>query len=475
MNPVRLRIVVLLVIFFAVSLSLVGQQLAPTDGWYQLRIDVSATNYWAELSVDGAQLLVTDWEVISGADTLDLMGITDLHFDRPCCPDSRVRASFDVYISGIEGDEIAWTVIGGGGGSTFFSVYLIDSAREELLETYSIRGSAGMSDRPYEFAMPADRITSSAHPGPLPTAAAPAVVTDPLVLAFYYPWYGSPDGPRGRWDHWNPVPSASGEMIHQSTHEPLAGYYDSQEPETIRRHIEEAKSAGIDGFICSWWGSHTPTDDALDLILSIAEEMEFVIAVYVEKSYDVDEAIAELTYVARRHAGSPAFLHQEERPVLFLYGRTTDALSSAQWAEVRVGLDDAGVDPYLIGDGVGGKTLDVFDGLHDYATFILPLEDVENRYESAGLLCALKGKLFAATVAPGLDKAGIGQPEVFIDRRDGGLYRDLWAIAIANVADWILITSYNEWHEGTEIEPSVEYGDAYLVLTCELADLWQNE
>ena len=28
--------------------------------------------------------------------------------------------------------------------------------------------------------------------------------------------------------------------------------------------------------------------------------------------------------------------------------------------------------------------------------------------------------------------------------------------------DWVLITSWNEWFEGTSVEPSVEYGDLAL-------------
>jgi len=37
-------------------------------------------------------------------------------------------------------------------------------------------------------------------------------------------------------------------------------------------------------------------------------------------------------------------------------------------------------------------------------------------------------------------------------------------VAIKADPDWVLITSWNEWHEGSEIEPSWEDGDAYLKL-----------
>ena len=32
----------------------------------------------------------------------------------------------------------------------------------------------------------------------------------------------------------------------------------------------------------------------------------------------------------------------------------------------------------------------------------------------------------------------------------------------------LLVTSFNEWHEGTELEPSTEYGEMYLNLTRDL-------
>jgi hypothetical protein len=52
-----------------------------------------------------------------------------------------------------------------------------------------------------------------------------------------------------------------------------------------------------------------------------------------------------------------------------------------------------------------------------------------------------------------------------VDRDGSRLYETLWREAIAADPDWILITSFNEWHEGSEIEPSVEHGEVYLTLT----------
>jgi hypothetical protein len=62
--------------------------------------------------------------------------------------------------------------------------------------------------------------------------------------------------------------------------------------------------------------------------------------------------------------------------------------------------------------------------------------------------------LCAPSVGPGYDaRRGSGDPRVK-PRRKGATYDAMWRAAIAAKADRITITSYNEWHEGTQIEPA---------------------
>jgi len=92
-----------------------------------------------------------------------------------------------------------------------------------------------------------------------------------------------------------------------------------------------------------------------------------------------------------------------------------------------------------------------------------------NYDENAVKLARQHGRISCATVIPGYDDTKVNKPGRVAYRQDGQVYSLLWQEAIRAKPDWVVITSWNEWHEGTEIEPSFQDHDKYLKLTAEYA------
>ncbi|MGH2792879.1 MAG: glycoside hydrolase family 99-like domain-containing protein, partial [Actinomycetota bacterium] len=82
--------------------------------------------------------------------------------------------------------------------------------------------------------------------------------------------------------------------------------------------------------------------------------------------------------------------------------------------------------------------------------------------------------LTVATVSPGYnDRRLRGNANPIVERGSAGeRYLASWDAAVAGDPDWILVTSWNEWYEGTHIEPSVLYGDLALRQTAERTALF---
>ena len=91
---------------------------------------------------------------------------------------------------------------------------------------------------------------------------------------------------------------------------------------------------------------------------------------------------------------------------------------------------------------------------------------------------ALKPTVFGvAAVGPGYDHAAVpGRTPLVKDREGGAFYRRSWEWILARPKairpSIAVIETWNEWHEGTDIAPSVESGDFYVKLTREYTDLW---
>jgi hypothetical protein len=230
---------------------------------------------------------------------------------------------------------------------------------------------------------------------------------------------------------------------------------------------------GIDALIATWWGIGDYHDRALKVVIAEANKRNKTkLTVYYEvvpNPVGVASAVKDLAYILDTYGDEPAFLKHDGIPVIFVYGRAIHQLNATDWGEVlsQVRTQRQAI---FIADSGSSEFIERFDGGHSYNPVgaVARGDDMAANYTKLVQTCRSLGKIACSTVIPGYDDSHIGRTSVIVaDRRGGELYQDLWQKAIAAQPDWILITSFNEWHEGSEIEPSKENGRLYVEITKE--------
>lgn len=317
-----------------------------------------------------------------------------------------------------------------------------------------------------------------------PTAL-PPVATErrvpPLVLANYFVWYDL-----GSWDDCN---ISAGDRPLQP--------YSSDDPATVARHVQMALGAGIDGFTVQWIAPGERTDRNFAMLLAQSQGTDFRSTVVFQRHFwpgtnpTQANTVEAIRYVLGQYGHHPNFLRLEGRPVIFFtdVGRVPrhDGSAVAAWAAIREQADpDRG--SWWIAEGLDAGFLSVFDGLwvynvthatspNDYVKAMRWATNVRAWEQRTG-----RPKLWVATLMPGSDDSRascrqdvrLAAPPRVRAREDGAFYRATFAAALASQPDLLWINSFNEWVEGTYIEPGRLYGDFYLNLTRELAAAFKS-
>ena len=301
---------------------------------------------------------------------------------------------------------------------------------------------------------------------------------------YYYPWYK--DEP-ARWR----------DYIRNYTiprQPPMLGHYDSEDFEVVQQHLDWMEIYGIDFLVSSWGGEEFMEDTVLkDYILPRITNSPLKFSVYYESAKLADEnwniiidaekeaeLLDDITYLADTYFDHPNYLNVGNRPVLFIYlsgiyaGDYVDA-----FARIRSAMMAKGHDLFLVGDeGSWGEFsaehAQFIDAISPY--IVLPKRshgDFANHGDFFADLTMLalqmeeitqsQGKFAIPNVNPGFNSNAIGKGMVFPRQiapwAEITSFLESYIKVLRPFVDpqqrMIMITSWNEWYEDTQIEPTV--------------------
>ena len=269
---------------------------------------------------------------------------------------------------------------------------------------------------------------------------------------------------------------------------PALGYYASSMGVTVEEHLRILEQAGVDFLVLNLHLDNAGVNkyelSNIENLFQIAEKRKSPIRFALQFCiYDLprEEFGAIFKKLRQWLAKSPSYLFYEGKPVVFFF-----------WTGVHDGnqkflnLLDENLPGFLkiasslrlySAKNERKKTFDFFDGFNLFS----PLElaragNWEGVWKKAYKNSAAGKKgLKILTVSPGYDDSHLKDPQRtanphrIIDRKNGETYQEMIAFALTRDAapDMVIISTFNEYHENTHVEPSVNFGGKYIHMTRE--------
>jgi glycoprotein endo-alpha-1,2-mannosidase len=310
----------------------------------------------------------------------------------------------------------------------------------------------------------------------------------PLVGAWYYPWYGTFPGGH-TWTQ-----TLREHLVPQQP--PALGYYSSRSSTTIEAQIDESHRGNISFWATSWWGPGSAEDTTIrNNILTDPRASELKYAVMYESTGrlgtfanpNYSNLVPDFQYLAQNYFQNPNYMKINGRPVVFMY--LTRAYFNAPGASAAVAnlrqtiQSQYGVNPYIVGDDVfpgqnNAQRAALWDSITDFDVYGSALQAngstmagvnaLTSQYQSALQMAQSVHVGWIPAVSPGFNNRGAGgtlpaAPRYLTDvpgATEGALFNALLNQAVLPTLDpaadnILMVSTFNEWHEDTAIEPTI--------------------
>jgi beta-glucanase (GH16 family) len=252
----------------------------------------------------------------------------------------------------------------------------------------------------------------------------------PLRAAFYYPSY--------------PEAWTQNGIFPYTHYHPTLGFYDSGASAVVQQHVAAMQYGGIQTALASWAGVASKTDGRFATLLSTTDAAgsAFRWAVLYELEGQANPTVAQiesdLISIRRRYGGDPSYLRIAGRFVVFVSADASDGCAMPdRWKQANT------PGAYVVLRVVSGYTLCASQPSGWYGYAPAGAENSQGTY--------------SFSISPGFWRADESTPRVA---------RDLtrWKTNIANMAAsgarFQLVTSFNQWSDGTAVESATEWATA---------------
>lgn len=429
----------------------------PAQHLARVRLIVTTTSGDTALTIAGAALASYNSAVLDGPP-----GVRTSHAGLTLAFGGNTRgrsaeARFDVVLANVPSNPgVDWNISADAGETTSLEVYSMnDPDRPQLVDRFSTRAA--------QTTFTTEATLLDAHGSVRVTPIGPQ-----LVLAQFYPWYT--------------LASWNSPQLGDRPAKPYA----TDNVSDVRALAGEARGAGIDAFVMSWAGMETSDlpDRQLRLMLDAAQPTGLKVCAFTETynanrddnhdaPKDPQVMLDWLVHLTDTFGSHPAYLKVGNRPVILVY--TASLFDFETWTDIVSRLRAGGRNPVLIGDFYHSRLIEPLDGEYQYTNITLTPVDLATVYRTETLRVRTfnlltpgdRRRIWVASVTPGYDDSRLADrpTHIVIDRAGGKTYDDQWAIAVQMAPDWVIITSWNEWYENTEIEPGGRYGTLFLEKT----------